>query len=81
MNPKYSDYDKVADKVGIVPNIRKKDNLYQGIAVLSFTAVTTVVGLVFWGWPLGAMAGAVIGLIVSGLISGFVLMIIGLTRK
>jgi hypothetical protein len=29
-----SDYEKVADKVGLVPNVRRKDNLYQGVGWL-----------------------------------------------
>ena len=77
-----SSYEHVADKVGLVPNVRKKDNLYQGIAVLCTTAMGSVVGLVWWGgWPMGVLAGALAGLVVGGLVSGAVLMIVGLTRK
>ena len=74
-------YDDVADKVGLVPNVRKKDNLYQGLAVLCTLAVSTPIGFVLWGWPMGVMAGALAGLVVGGLVSGLVLMVIGLTRK
>ncbi len=30
-----SAYEQVADKVGLVPNVRKKDNLYQGLVGLA----------------------------------------------
>lgn len=72
-----------ADTVGMVPNVRLKDNLVQGAVVLGGTLVAAVVGL-FLGpagerW-IGAAAGAVVGLIVSGLASGLVLMVLGWTR-
>ena len=74
-------YDRFADKVGLVPNIRAKDNVFQGV----FVAVTTVLGAavlgVFGGWPMGVLGGAVLGLVVGGLVSGGVLMIRGLRRK
>ncbi len=46
-----TDYEKLADKVGLVPNVRKKDNLYQGSAVLGTTAIGSILGAVFGGWP------------------------------
>ena len=76
-----TDYEKVADKVGLVPNVRKKDNVYQGLAVLGTTAVGVVAGLIWAGWPIGAMLGALAGLVIGGLVSGLVLMFVGLARK
>ena len=65
-----------------MPNVRKKDNLYQGLAVLGTTGVGCIIGLVWWGgWPMGVLVGALAGLVVGGLVSGLVLMIVGLTRK
>ncbi|MDB4934034.1 MAG: hypothetical protein JWP87_1006 [Labilithrix sp.] len=76
-----SDYEKVADKVGLVPNVRRKDNVYQAAAVAGTTVIAAIVGLIYGGWPVGALAGALAGLVVSGFLSGLVLMIIGLGRK
>jgi hypothetical protein len=74
-------YDRLADKVGLVPNVRERDNLYQGIAILCVTALTTPIGLFVGGWPLGVIESVVAGLVVGGLGSGFVLMIVGLMRR
>lgn len=41
-------YNLLADKIGGVPNIRKKDNLYQAAAIGVFLIVGAVVG-----WVLG----------------------------
>ena len=38
-------YDGFADKVGLVPNVRAKDNLFQGV----FVAVTTILGAAVLG--------------------------------
>jgi hypothetical protein len=74
-------YDRLADKVGLVPNVRATDNVFQGVLV----AVTTVLGAavlgVIGGWPMGVLGGAVLGLVVGGLLSGGVLMMRGLRRK
>jgi len=72
--------DLIADKVGLVLNLRVKDNLYQAIAVASTTALGALVGFIFGGVRV-ALSGAFGGLVVGGLASGLVLMIIGLTRK
>lgn len=77
----HDSYDRFADKVGLFPNLRAKDNVFQGV----FVAVTTVVGAallgVIGGWPVGVLGGAVLGLVVGGLVSGGVLMVRGLRRK
>jgi len=77
--PQESAYHTVAETVGLVPSVRKKDNLYQGLFVLIFTAIAVVVGLV-WQGLMGALVGALLGLIVSGVLSGLVLMVLGLMR-
>jgi DNA-directed RNA polymerase subunit RPC12/RpoP len=73
-------YEVMADKVGLVPNIRKKDNIFQAIFTLAFTIVGTIIGLV-WQGGLGAGIGTLAGLVVGGLISGVILCVIGLVRK
>jgi hypothetical protein len=74
-------YNFVADKVGLVPNIRKKDNLYQAATVGVFLIIGAIVGWFVGGWPVGVLLGALGGLVTGTLISGFVLMIVGLCRK
>ena len=74
-------YNLLADKIGGVPNVRKKDNLFQGIFVGSSALVGVLIGWFAGGWPLGVMLGALGGLVVGTLISGVVLMVMGLRRK
>ena len=74
-------YNLIADKIGGLPNLRKKDNLYQAAAVGGFLVIGVVVGAIVRGWPEGVLAGALVGLVVGILLSGSVLMIIGLRRK
>lgn len=72
-------YHKVADTVGLVPNVRGKDNLIQGAVVGIGTIITTVVGWFMDGGQ-GAGIGALIGLVGFGLLSGLVLMVLGWIR-
>lgn len=77
-------YDAFAGKVGMVPNVRPKDNLIQGLVVAAFALVGVLVN--FFVTPetarsTGAGYGALAGLVSGGLLSGFVLMIVGLRRK
>ncbi len=74
-------YNLLADKIGGVPNVRKKDNLYQGITVALFLVVGLVVGWFAGGWPEGVLLGALGGLVVGTLISGLVILVLGLRRK
>ncbi len=74
-------YNFLADKVGGVPNVRKKDNLYQAVAIGVFLIVGVVVGGFVGGWPKGVLLGGLAGLIAGTLISGAVLTVIGLCRK
>ena len=74
-------YDFLADKIGGVPNVRKKDNLYQAAAIGVFLIVGVVVGGCVGEWPEGVLLGGLAGLIAGTLISGAVLTVIGLCRK
>lgn len=74
-------YEQFADKVGLVPNLRAKDNAFQAKFVGITTAVGAAVLSLVIGWPMGTATGALIGLVLGGLASGFVLMIRGLRRK
>ena len=74
-------YNILADKVGGVPNIRLRDNLYQALTVAVFLIIGVAVGWAVSGWPGGALVGALVGLIAGILTSGAVLLIIGLYRK
>ncbi|MCO5166500.1 MAG: hypothetical protein M9894_09060 [Planctomycetes bacterium] len=73
-------YDVMQDKVGLVPNLRVKDNLVQAIVTVVALVLGVAIGTVFGGAE-GALAGALGGLVVGGLGSGVVLMIIGLVRR
>ena len=74
-------YNLLADKIGGVPNVRKKDNLYQAAAIGVFLIVGVIVGWAVGGWPEGVLLGVLGGLIAGILISGVILMIVGLWRK
>ena len=74
-------YNFLADKIGGVPNVRKKDNLYQAAAIGVFMIVGAVVGSFLGEWPQGVLLGGLAGLIAGTLISGAVLTVIGLCRK
>ena len=84
-------YNRIADTVGLVPNVRKKDNLYQGLCVLAFAVIGMTAGW-FWdgaairdfvgdGWPIRIFVGALVGLVVGALLSGLVIMVLGFFRK
>ncbi|HOX05800.1 MAG TPA: hypothetical protein PK280_05320 [Planctomycetota bacterium] len=72
-------YHTVAETVGMVPNVRFRDNLIQGLVIGIGTLVATLVGLIVGGGT-GAAIGLVCGLVISLLISGAVLMVIGWVR-
>ena len=74
-------YNFLAYKIGGVPNVRKKDNLYQAAAIGAFLIVGVVVGGFLGEWPEGVLLGGLAGLIAGTLISGAVLTVIGLCRK
>jgi len=72
-------YNTVAEKVGMMPSLRWKDNLFQTVVILGSTAIGAAVGYATNG-GIGALAGGVGALIVSFLLSGIVLMILGWVR-
>ena len=76
-------YNVMADKVGFVPNLRPKDNLYQGVATLTCGLAGAVIAAVLapQGGLTAAGLGGVGGLIVGILLSGAVLTVVGLFRK
>ena len=73
-------YHAVADKVGGVPNVRLKDNLFQAVFTLLATGVGAGAGLLKGGFT-WMVPGIAAGLIGGVLLSGLVLMIVGLVRK
>ncbi|MEM7309337.1 MAG: hypothetical protein AAF682_21825 [Planctomycetota bacterium] len=74
-------YHQVADKVGLVPNVRGKDNLLQGLICLAFVLIGGGIGGMSQGDLTGVLTGVLVGLIAGGLLSGGALMVIGLFRK
>jgi len=79
-NENYSAYDQFADKVGLVPNLRKGDNKLQAKVLLITWLICIIVGAI-WGKGPGAIMGALLGLVVALLVSGGVLTVVGLLRK
>ncbi|MCC7387611.1 MAG: hypothetical protein IT431_02455 [Phycisphaerales bacterium] len=81
-------YNRVAETVGLVPNLRLKDNLVQLGAVVVGVILGAGAGAAFArsrggaGSELliGAGAGALLGFIVFGVLSGVVLMVVGWVR-
>ncbi len=86
-----SEYQVVADKVGFVPNLRKKDNLYQLLV-----AVACAVGGAIWAphfaakyladtpmtqSPAAYVIGGLAGFVIGGVVAGVVLAVVGLVRK
>lgn len=68
-------YNIVADTVG-GPNLRLKDNLYQGLAILGFAILGGVIGLGLADEPLaGLIVGAIIGMVAGLFASGLFLML------
>jgi len=74
-------YNLLADKIGGVPNLRKKDNLYQAAGIGVGVVLGAIVGHFQDEWPQGVLLGALAGLIGGTLLSGMVLMIVGFLRK
>jgi len=74
-------YHQVADKVGLVPNLRWSDNLYQGMAAAAGAMAGGVAGVVLYRSLNGFFVGSLLGFIVGGILAGFALMVVGLLRK
>ena len=75
----FEQYQNVAETVGMIPSLRKKDNLIQGLVVLVCGIVGALVGGLLWGLR-GAGGLALVGLALGTLVSGFILMILGWKR-
>lgn len=82
-------YNRLADTVGGVPNLRLKDNIFQLMAVTITSLAGGVGGLILqgadndaWGMPgwAGPALGGGLGFIAGGVLSGFVLMVLGWIR-
>ncbi len=76
----YSEYDRVADKVGFVPNVRAKDNLYQLIAGAIGIVIGVVVAVVMQADTVFYVAFGITGFIVGAVGYGIYLGIVGLFR-
>jgi hypothetical protein len=72
-------YDVVADTVGLVPSLRMKDNVIQGLVIAVVTALAALAGYLTHGTE-GLAIGSLLGLIGSLVLSGAVLMVIGWIR-
>jgi hypothetical protein len=77
--PKLSQYQQVAETVGMVPSLNARDNLIQGAFVGLVTILAFIMGHVTGGAQT-ALVFMLAGLISSGLISGVVLMVVGMVR-
>ncbi len=75
-----SAYDIIADKVGLVPNCREDDNLFQLRFIAIFTLLSVVVGGAWLGPEIGIVVGFLIGVVGGGILSGIILLVIGLLR-
>lgn len=81
-------YNRVAETVGLVPNLRLKDNLGQLIAVVVGVVLGAIAGAIIarvnggagTDLLIGAAIGAALGFILFGFLSGIVLMVIGWIR-
>ena len=59
-------YNEVVDKVGLLPNVNKRDNMIQGIAVAVCAGIGGLIGLFAGGWPEGAGLGATMSQLHAG---------------
>jgi hypothetical protein len=75
----YSDYQRVADTVGMVPNVRLKDNLYQLIAGAIGAVIGAIAGYII-GEGTGVIIGGLAGFVVVALLWGIGLGIVGVIR-
>lgn len=76
----FEDYQAFAERVGMVPSVNPRDNLYQAVAVALGTVLGTLVGFLWVGRIEGGFVGGFVGLASSAFLSGFVLMVVGLVR-
>lgn len=81
------EYNKVAETVGLMPSLRARDHLYQGLSAMGgaiggFLAGVglSLTGVLSVAWVYGGLIGAMLGLIGGVFVSGFALMIAGFVR-
>lgn len=72
-------YHTVAETVGLMPNLRLKDNLLQIVIIGITLFVGAIIGIIANGW-LGLLLGSLLGLVAGTLISGCILMVLGWIR-
>jgi len=72
-------YQTIADTVGGVPSLRRKDNLYQGLFILASLVIGVGIGGLVGGKP-GLFVGGFIGLLAGLLSSGVLLLVLGWIR-
>jgi len=77
--PTPQSYEPWSDAIGGVPNLRKRDNLYQLLCTVIMTLLGLAIGFLAWGSE-GILPGLFIGVIVGGIGSGGFLMIRGWIR-
>ena len=74
-------YHRVAETVGFMPSVRKRDNIIQGIVVAIGTLIGAIVGWIIGEGEIGpVIICALAGLVLFGILSGVVLMVIGWVR-
>jgi hypothetical protein len=76
----YTAYDRVADTVGMVPNVRGKDNLYQMLAGAICAGVGVIFAAVVDAPAMGFVAMGIGGFVVGVVSFGIYLAIAGLVR-
>ncbi len=75
-------YDTLADKVGLIPNVRVRDNAVQALVCLACAFAGAAAAAVLFPADLTALlSGILLGLVGGLLASGGVLMIVGLARR
>lgn len=79
-NDSYTPYDRVADTVGMVPNVRWKDNVYQLLAGGLGAGAGVIVGVIFDVDPVFLIACGIGGFIVGVVLYGIYLGIVGMVR-
>ena len=72
--------ETLADTVGLVPNIKKNDNLIQGAVVGGGTLVAAVGTYLVTGNTEQMLIATVVALVILGVLSGLVLMVLGWSR-
>ena len=74
-------YETIADRVGLVPNLRFWDNVLQGAVCAAFALIGGLAGLALGGGAEGLCVGLFFGLVTGVLLCGSVLLVIGLIRR